>query len=320
MNGSAIIQGDVPPMHIQSRTETPRVHIYPTADGWLQVVAGTEQSSQVFAELLKREAAEGLLPPGAAEDSELTPDVVAARAVMATRTSAQWEVLLGELGVPAGACSPVEDWLTHPLAEQSGLAAHWAESPFGELTAIGPPLRGLPKPPSLSAPPALGSSSATWTQAGRFGREDAAATGDIPTDGVLDGVTILDLTRILPGPLAGRLLAELGARVVKIEPPGGEEGYVIPFMYLEGNRSKESLEIDLKQQSGRDHFRELVRGADVVIENARAGVWDGLGLGDADLHALTPDLIYARSKGYGVEGSYSKLRAFEHVIQAMTGM
>jgi crotonobetainyl-CoA:carnitine CoA-transferase CaiB-like acyl-CoA transferase len=308
MNGSAIIQGDVPPMHIQGRTDTPRVHIYPTADGWLQVVAGTEQSRQSFEDMLKR------------EDSGLTPDVAAARAVMATRASADWEGRLAELGVPAGACGPVGEWLAHPLAVQSGLAVHWADSPFGELTTVGPPVRGLSDSARLRPPPALGSSSAGWREVARFGPDTAAAAGDTAAAGILDGVTILDLTRILPGPLAGRLLAEIGAHVVKIEPPGGEEGYVVPFMYLEGNRSKASAEIDLKLQAGRDEFRELVRAADVVIENARAGVWDRLGLGDADLHALKPDLIYARSKGYGVEGPYAKLRAFEHVIQAMTGM
>ena len=137
---------------------------------------------------------------------------------------------------------------------------------------------------------------------------------------MLSGVTILDLTRILPGPLAGRHLAELGADVTKIEPPGGEEGYAIPFMYLEGNRSKSSLEIDLRADEGRRQFRDLARHADVVIENARAGVWDGMGLGEDDLHELNPRLVYARAKGFGVEGPYAGLRAFEHVLQAMSGI
>ena len=84
----------------------------------------------------------------------------------------------------------------------------------------------------------------------------------------------------------------------------------IPFMYLEGNRSKTSVAIDLKDPAGRDEFRELVRGADVVIENARAGVWDRLGLGEDALHELNPDLIYARSKGYGIEGPYRQAARF----------
>ena len=165
-----------------------------------------------------------------------------------------------------------------------------------------------------------GGASPTWLAAERF---LASRPDDVEWDsdgGVLDGVTVLDLTRILPGPLAGRLLAELGAQVTKIEPPDGEQGYDIPFMYLEGNRSKSSVEIDLGDERGRKKFRELARDADVVIENARAGVWDRMGLGEDDLHALDPRLIYARSKGYGVDGFHARLRAYEHVLQAMTGI
>jgi formyl-CoA transferase len=139
-------------------------------------------------------------------------------------------------------------------------------------------------------------------------------------NGPLDGVTVLDLTRILPGPLTGRLLAELGADVVKIEPPGGEQGYAVAFMYLEGNRSKRSQALDLTLEDGRRAFLEMASTADVVVENARAGVWDGLGIGEAQLREKNPALIYARAKGFGLDGPYARLRAFEHVLQAMTGM
>jgi formyl-CoA transferase len=91
-------------------------------------------------------------------------------------------------------------------------------------------------------------------------------------------------------------------------------------MYLEGNRSKSSLEIDLRADAGRRQFRDLARRADVVIENARAGVWDGMGLGEDDLHELNSRLVYARAKGFGVEGPSAGLRAFEHVLQAMSGI
>ena len=255
---------------------------------------------------------------------ELAAGVVAAREVIGGRSSAEWDQWLAEAGVPAGTCRPVDDWLSHPLAQASKLAAHWAQSPFGELTVVGPPVRlGSDRGDQSGAglaPPALANSTPDWTHEERFSAGIAAAAPTSSTDGVLADLTILDLTRILPGPLTGRHLAELGATVIKVEPPGGEEGYSIPFMYLEGNRSKTSVAIDLKDPAGQEHFRKLVRGADVVIENARAGVWDRLGLGEAALRELNPQLIYARSKGYGIDGPFAELRAFEHVIQAMTGI
>jgi crotonobetainyl-CoA:carnitine CoA-transferase CaiB-like acyl-CoA transferase len=323
INGSAILQGDVPPMHTQSRTAAARVHIYPTADGWLQVVAGTARSEAAFGELLRREGMSPVDVSGNGEPGqrELSAGVRDARAVIAGRTSAEWDRMMADAGVPAGTCRPVDDWLTHPLAQASKIAAHWDQSPFGELTVVGPPVRmaagergtGLP-------PPALADSTANWAHAQCFS-DNIPARDPGPADaGVLADLTVLDLTRILPGPLTGRHLAELGATVIKVEPPGGEEGYSIPFMYLEGNRSKTSVAIDLKDPAGREQFRDLVRGADVVIENARAGVWDRLGLGEDDLRRLNPDIIYARSKGYGIEGPFAELRAFEHVIQAMTGI
>ena len=327
INGSSILQGDAPHMGTQGRTSIARVHVYPTTDGWLQVVAGTGPSLRAFEQLVDEEAAglgrDAELPVTNESGEPLSPDVARARAVMATRSTAEWERVLGELGIPAGGCRPAEEWLAHPLARESGLAVEWATSPFGAVTALGPPVRihaegtGLPAGP----PPALGDAAPTWIGDAPFlaaPRRDPA--GGANDGGVLDGVTILDLTRILPGPLAGRHLAELGADVTKIEPPGGEEGYAIPFMYLEGNRSKSAIEIDLRDEAGRKQFRELAREADVVIENARAGVWDAMGLGEGDLHALNPHLIYARAKGYGLEGPYAGLRAFEHVLQAMTGM
>jgi crotonobetainyl-CoA:carnitine CoA-transferase CaiB-like acyl-CoA transferase len=326
INGSSILQGDVPPMHTQSRTAAPRVHIYPTADGWLQVVAGTARSEQAFGEILRSEG----MPPidvsgnGEPGQRELASAVRAARSVIAGRTSAEWDQLLADAGVPAGACRAVDDWLAHPLALASKLAVRYEESAFGDVTVVGPPVRlgadargGRVVAP---APPALANSTPVWAIEQRFSAHDPVSAPLAQPGDALADLTVLDLTRILPGPLAGRHLAELGATVIKIEPPGGEEGYSIPFMYLEGNRSKSSAAIDLKDPAGRERFRELVRCADVVIENARAGVWDRLGLGEADLHRLNPNLIYARSKGYGIDGPFAELRAFEHVIQAMTGI
>ena len=316
INGASIIQGDAPNMGVQGRTSIPGMHMYPTADGWLQVVAGTYPALQAFDKLIDDEAPhlDGVLPVVNGAGELLAPDVARARAVIATRTTAEWERVFGELGVPAGGCGTAQQWLSHPLSQACGLAVEWPASSFGGVTALGPPVRvhtaGRDDDRSAGAPPALGDAAPAWLTTERFlaARPDDAA-GELSEGGVLDGVTILDLTRILPGPLAGRLLAELGAQVTKVEPPGGEQGYDVPFMYLEGNRSKSVVEIDLGDERGRKEFRELVRDADVVIENARAGVWDRMGLGEDDLHALDPRLIYARRRA---TGSMARTPNFAH--------
>ena len=130
-------------MGVQGRTTIARVHVYPTADGWLQVVAGTAPSLRAFETLLDEEAAgvDGELPVTNESGEPLTDEVARARAVMATRTTAEWERILAGLGIPAGGCRPADEWLAHPLAQQSGLAVRWEASPFGDVTALGPPVR-----------------------------------------------------------------------------------------------------------------------------------------------------------------------------------
>ena len=128
MNGSAIMQGDVPPMHTQSRTAAPRVHIYPTADGWLQVVAGTRgprRPSSDSAAASGNGACRHLRQWCSPRHAGLSPGVIAAREVMAAGQSAEWDRRLAE---PASLREPADRWTSGcriPLAEASKLAAHW---------------------------------------------------------------------------------------------------------------------------------------------------------------------------------------------------
>ena len=142
--------------------------------------------------------------------------------------------------------------------------------------------------------------------------------------GALAGHRIVDLSSFWAGPLASRLLAELGAEVVKVEPPGGEGGFqmmpVLPNIYVDGNRSKRGLVLDLKDAGDQARLRDLVAASDVVVENAMAGVWERLGLDEAALRAVNPSLIYARAKGFGIDGPLASRPSFDYVVQAATGM
>ncbi|HLB07121.1 MAG TPA: CoA transferase [Alphaproteobacteria bacterium] len=145
--------------------------------------------------------------------------------------------------------------------------------------------------------------------------------------GPLAGVLVLDLTRVLAGPFATMILADLGARVVKVEPPGGDDSRGFgPFAngksayFASLNRGKESIALDLKSASDRAIFERLIERADVLVENYRSGTMEKLGYGFESLHARHPRLIYAACSGFGHSGPYAGRPAYDLVVQAMGGI
>ncbi|GHF67207.1 CaiB/BaiF CoA transferase family protein [Seohaeicola zhoushanensis] len=142
----------------------------------------------------------------------------------------------------------------------------------------------------------------------------------------LAGITVIDLSQIYNGPYATFLMAAAGARVIKIEPPGGEPlrrrgvvgGAALPFAMLNGN--KDSVVLDLKTAEGLAALKSLVADADVMVENFAPGTTAKLGI-DADaMQALNPRLIYASSTGFGVDGPYRTYPAMDLTVQAMSGV
>ena len=147
-------------------------------------------------------------------------------------------------------------------------------------------------------------------------------------DGPLSGVTVIDLTRVLAGPYCTLVLADLGARVIKVETPGGGDDSRTFGPFIEGksayfmsiNRGKESISLNLKEDGDRAVFEDLLAGADVVVENFRAGTMERLGYGWEALHARFPRLIYAACSGFGHTGPYAGRPAYDVVVQAMGGI
>lgn len=145
--------------------------------------------------------------------------------------------------------------------------------------------------------------------------------------GPLKGIRVLDFTRVLAGPAASLALADLGAEVFKIEPPGsGDETRSFPpfrdgesHYYLSVNRGKKSLIVDLKTDAGVALARDLAAKCDVLIENYRPGVMDRLGLGYETLSAINPRLIYCAISGFGMTGPLRDRPSFDIVLQALSG-
>ena len=145
--------------------------------------------------------------------------------------------------------------------------------------------------------------------------------------GPLAGVVVLDLSRILAGPYCTMLLHELGARVIKVEPPQGDDARAYgPFrdgdsLYFAAiNRGKESIALDLKNPADVAVFDRLLVGADVLVENFRPGTMEKLGLGWDTLHARHPGLIYAAASGFGHTGPWSERPAYDMIVQGLGGV
>jgi CoA:oxalate CoA-transferase len=144
----------------------------------------------------------------------------------------------------------------------------------------------------------------------------------------LAGVTIVDLSRVLAGPFCTLVLAQLGARVIKVEMPGaGDDARAFgPFVngkslyFAAINYDKESIALDLKQPGDRNIFERLLSRADVLVENFRPGTMEALGYGWQSLHMAYPQLIYAAVSGFGGSGPYSQRPAYDMVVQGMGGI
>jgi len=294
LNAAPIFHREGRRPRIVRQTKSPILRVFDTADGRAVMVnlSGTERWRELC-HLLEMDDG-GLdysTPEGLSKLSDREWNKVVLQRVIekfASRTADEWETALLERPAAVARCNTLGEWLAHEQARTEDVT--------------GPPVR-------------IGVAAGGQKQSGRrHGSEQ----------GALGGHRIVDLSSFWAGPLAARLLAELGADVVKVEPPGGEGGFqlmpVLPNIYVDGNRSKRGLVLDLKSDEDRARLLDLVAASDVVVENAMAGAWERLGLDEAQLRAVNPSLVYARAKGFGVAGPLASRPCFDYVVQAATGM
>jgi crotonobetainyl-CoA:carnitine CoA-transferase CaiB-like acyl-CoA transferase len=155
-----------------------------------------------------------------------------------------------------------------------------------------------------------------------------AETGGEYMAGALDGIRILDMTRVLAGPYSTMILGDLGADVIKVEAPGGSDDtrfWGPPFQngvsayYISANRNKRSITVNLKTEEGKEVIRRLAKTVDVVIHNFKTGTMEKFGLDYNALSSLNPQLIYCSITGFGETGPYRHLPGYDYIIQAMSG-
>ena len=146
--------------------------------------------------------------------------------------------------------------------------------------------------------------------------------------GPLSGFRIVDVTQMISGPMATMILADQGADVIKVEPPGSGDltramagrRHTMSPTFAVANRNKRSVVIDLKQPPGVELMKRLVTRADLFVQNFRPGTADRMGIGEAALREVKPDLVYVSISGFGETGPYVHKRTYDPVIQALSGL
>ena len=183
--------------------------------------------------------------------------------------------------------------------------------------------------PSLSA---AGGAAQPYVVSGAILPAHCQGDGPVTTNeaspaGALHGYRIIDISQVISGPVATRILGDQGADVIKIEPRtgdltrglgGGSRG--MAPIFATSNRNKRSLVLDLKRPEGVEIVKKLVAGADVFVQNFRPGAAEGLGIGETALRNANPRLIYVSISGFGERGPYAHKRVYDPVVQGLSGL
>lgn len=249
------------------------------------------------------------------------------RAPFALRPRDSWLRRLRDAGI---ACEPVlhpGDALTDPHLAQIGLAVTRDRDGHSE-TFVGSPLSVGPLPSAPAPGDGVPEDSVPEDGAPEDRVPDdsesaasAPSEGAVPRRGdLLAGVRVVDFSAFVAGPLAAQVLADLGAEVIKVEPPEGEAMRAAAYAVAACQRGKRSLAIDITAPEARPVVERLVRWADVVLHNFRVGVAERLGIGAADIAALNPHAVYCHASAFGPQGPRARQPGNDALMQAVTGL
>jgi crotonobetainyl-CoA:carnitine CoA-transferase CaiB-like acyl-CoA transferase len=282
---------------------------------------------ELLPELLLEERFQGSPAQWSAETVEAARDRILLR--VRERPAAEWmEVFRKNGNVAAEPYLSAQEALAHPDLIANDEIVTLADADVGDVRMIGPIARLSATPARVRRPsPLVGAHTreiaAEWRSAASAGASPAQALAESGAAQPLAGVLVLDFSTIIAGPLATSMLADLGARVIKIEPPSGDPSRTIIAgggLATRMNGGKESLAVDLKAPAGRALVRELLARADVLVHNFRRGVAERLGIGFEECVALNPRLVWASVSGYGQRGVDATRPATHPVVgAAMSG-
>lgn len=307
-------------------------NVYRAQDGWVLLCAGNDDQWARICELIGPQA-QGLSPRLARNADRVThADEVDAlvQGWVEQRSIASCVERLLALGIPCGPVAPLDVFPRESNLVHRGMVLQGERPEGGSIALPASALRMSASPGiSLLRVPARDADRAAIVDASRDPGGScpaipaAAAAGCLP----LVGVRVVEIGHYTTAPVASRLLAALGAEVIKVEPPEGEavrrwpparNGQGIFFTFQ--NADKQSLAIDMASPEGAASLKKLVSTADVLVENLRPGALARKGFGASELLTLNPRLVYCSISGFGADSLYEGRPAFDTVIQAMSGM
>ncbi len=294
--------------------QVPKGHYVLCADGrWLMYAPGDKNIGK-FLESISR---------GELHKAGLTPEELTQRLadVFLTRTAAEWENCLLDLGIECMTCHPGSEWIHHPQAKATAIIEDFEDPVLGHFRGPGLHVRLSESPGRVRFPrheldvdraQILSELAASTSNA--VASQQARPQADKP--GPLAGVRVLDLSLFIAGPTCGRVLAEFGADVIKIDSPHRDQ----VNWHCDVNRGKRTLLLDLKQPEGIAIFWRLVEGADVILQNQRKGVMEKMGIGYEQVRLRKPSIVYCSINAFGQTGPAAKRPGVEVMAQALTGM
>lgn len=304
-------------------------HQYQCADGrWVQHHGMFERFARRFLEVAGHPewTEEAVSHWGQPVDRE-TLDMWRERfeSIFQQRTANEWEDAINAAGGACVTCHTIDEWLEHPHALASKMVAEVEDPALGRMKqpGVAPRLRGTPGAIQGRSPLLGEHTEPVLAELRPEVQDPSTKPNQRPSPQAsdlmraLEGVRVLDLCIILAGPTCGRTLAEYGADVIKIDDP---TRLTDPVGYVDVNRGKRSVMINLKAEPGKEVFWRLVDTADVIVENNRKGSLARLGLGYEDVKKRKPGIIYASLNAFGYDGPWSERAGWEQLAQAASGI
>ena len=305
---------------------------YRAKDGWVIICTGNDLQWGALVKAMGRDDLTG-------DDRYVLQDKRIARRGEIDGIISQWTAtknvdevvsLLEEANIPAGPIMTMENMLADEQVTARNMLVELNHQLGGKVMSTGPLFKMTATPGEISSPaPLLGEHTEQILFKLTDYRETSRKIGDKKvTARALQGVRVLEVGAYTAGPLCTRLLASLGAEVIKIEPPvtgdhvrdfGCKVGGT-SYLFHINNYNKKSVTLDTNKKEGKDIFLELVKRSDILVENFVPGTLDRWGLGYSTLQEINPSLIYCSVNGFGWGGSMGKKRAFDTVVQARAGI
>ncbi len=303
---------------------------YPAADGWVLICSTSDAQWKRIAGLAGQKLAGDPRFAQLASRLEHRAEIDARLSVWPRRLTVQDLVAqLGEGGIPCGSIVTLDALEQEPNVVCRRSIRRVADGGARDATVRVPaPLIRFDFDPGDDGPVAVPPRDSSRAGLATLGaRRRLPEAGADPCGPPLEGLRVIEVGQLTTAPLAARHLASFGADVIKIEPPEGESARAwaplregTSHFFVASNGEKRSLALDLKSPAGREQLLDLVRDADVLVENMKPGSLGRLGLGAQDLLALNPRLVYCGISGFGATSAYEGRPAVDTVIQAMSGM